>query len=45
MLHFATHPGDRRRLADESELIPTAVEEMLRLHSPVSVGRIAMEDV
>ena len=45
MLHFATHPEDRRRLADKPELFSTAVEEMLRLHSPVSVGRIAMEDV
>ncbi len=45
MLHFATHPEDRRRLAADPSLFPTAIEEMLRLHSPVSVGRIAMEDV
>jgi len=45
MLHFATHPADRRRLVAEPQLFPAAVEEMLRLHSPVSVGRIAMEDV
>ena len=45
MLHFATHPEDRRRLATEPELLSTAIEEMLRLHAPVSVGRVAMEDV
>jgi cytochrome P450 len=45
LLHFATHPSDRRRLAAEPGLFPTAIEEMLRLHAPVSVGRIAMEDV
>ena len=43
--HFASHPEDRRRLAAEPELFSTAIEEMLRLHAPVSVGRIAMEDV
>ena len=43
--HFASHPEDRRRLAGEPELFATAIEEMLRLHAPVSVGRIAMEDV
>ena len=45
MLHFATHPEDRRRLVREPELFATAIEEMLRLHAPVSVGRVAMEDV
>ena len=45
MWHFASHPEDRRRLAAEPELFSTAIEEMLRLHAPVSVGRIAMEDV
>ncbi len=43
--HFASHREDRRRLAAEPELFSTAIEEMLRLHAPVSVGRIAMEDV
>ncbi len=45
LLHFASHDADRRRLAGEPALFPTAIEEMLRLHAPVSVGRIAMEDV
>jgi cytochrome P450 len=45
MLHFATHPDDRRRLAREPALLSSAIEEILRLYSPVSAGRIAMEDV
>jgi cytochrome P450 len=31
--YLATHPDDRRRLAAEPELVPTAVEESLRLHT------------
>jgi len=42
--HLATHPEDRRRLVDEPELIPTAVEEFLRAYSPVSMARIATQD-
>lgn len=42
--HLATHPEDRKRLVDEPELIPTAVEEFLRAYSPVSMARIAKED-
>ncbi|MEM7095041.1 MAG: cytochrome P450 [Actinomycetota bacterium] len=43
-LHLATHPEDRRRLAAEPELIPTATEEFLRAFAPVQVGRIATTD-
>jgi cytochrome P450 len=45
LLHFATHPDDRRRLAGEPGLLPGAVEEMLRFHAPVYAGRIALEDL
>ncbi|MEQ9639571.1 MAG: cytochrome P450 [Alphaproteobacteria bacterium] len=45
LLHFATHPDDRRRLVVEPDLLPNAVEEMLRLHAPVYAGRIALQDV
>ena len=44
LLHFATHDEDRRRLASDADLFPTAIEEMLRYYAPVSVGRVAMED-
>ncbi len=42
--HLAVHPEDRRRLADEPELIPLAVEELLRAYSPVTMARLARED-
>ncbi len=45
LLHFATHEQDRRRLAREPDLLPSAIEELLRFYAPVSVGRIAMDDV
>lgn len=43
--HLATHPADRKRLVAEPELIPTAVEELLRAYSPVTMGRIVTGEV
>jgi len=43
--HLATHDEDRRRLVEVPELLPTAVEELLRVYSPVTMGRLAIEDV
>ena len=43
--HLGQHPDDRRRLADEPELIPTAVEELLRAYSPVTMARVVTEDI
>jgi cytochrome P450 len=37
--HFAGHPEDRRRLAGDPGLFPTAIEEMLRFHAPVMMAR------
>ncbi len=37
--HLATHPDDRKRLAAEPQIIPTAVEEFLRAYAPVTAGR------
>jgi cytochrome P450 len=45
MWHLATHPDDRRRLVNEPELMPTAIEELLRAYSPVTMARIVAEDV
>ena len=42
--HLATHPDDTRRLVTEPELLPTAIEEMLRAYSPVTMARIVAED-
>jgi cytochrome P450 len=43
--HLATHPDDRQRLVKEPELLPTAVEELLRVYSPVTMARLATEEV
>jgi cytochrome P450 len=42
--HLAQHPEDRRRLAAEPELLPTAIEEMLRAYAPVTMARIVAQD-
>jgi cytochrome P450 len=43
--HLASHPGDRRRLVEDPELIPLAVEEGLRFY-PILMGdgRKVMQD-
>jgi cytochrome P450 len=44
--HLTEYPEDRRRLIDQPGLIPAAVEEILRLHSPsTGVGRTVMAAV
>ncbi len=43
--HLATHPEDRRRLVAEPEIMPLAVEELLRAYSPVTMARLVKEDV
>lgn len=45
MWHLATHPEDRQRLLDDPDLLETAMEEFLRYYAPVTVGRLAKEDV
>ncbi len=45
MLHLATHPDDVKRLIDEPEIMPLAIEELLRAYSPVTMARIAVEDI
>jgi cytochrome P450 len=43
---LARHPEERRRLADDPQQIPAAVEELLRWETPVvAVPRIAKQDV
>ena len=43
--HLAQHPDDRHRLAAEPSRIPTAVEELLRAYSPVTMARIVREPI
>jgi cytochrome P450 len=38
--HLATHPADRRVLAADRTALPAAVDELLRLYAPVTIGRV-----
>jgi cytochrome P450 len=42
--HLAAHPEDRDRLVAEPAMIPTAIEELLRAYSPVTMARLIVED-
>jgi cytochrome P450 len=42
--HLAKTPADRARLVAEPELMPTAVEELLRAYSPVTMAREVMKE-
>jgi len=43
--HLAQHPEQVRRLIDEPELMPFAVEEFLRAFAPVTMARKVAKDV
>jgi len=42
--HLAKTPQDRRRLLDEPELMPVAIEEFLRAYSPVTMAREVVKE-
>ncbi|MCP3458928.1 cytochrome P450 [Bradyrhizobium sp. CCGUVB23] len=42
--HLAKTPADRERLIAEPELMPMAVEELLRAYSPVTMAREVMKE-
>jgi len=42
--HLATHSEDRQRLAAEPELMPGAVEELLRAYAPVTMARQVVKE-
>ena len=43
---LAQHPEQRRQLVEQPELIPNAIEELLRWETPVmGIARVAVEDV
>jgi cytochrome P450 len=43
--HLAKTPSDLARLGREPELVPTAVEELLRAYAPVTMARVVAKDV
>jgi cytochrome P450 len=43
--HLARHPHDRERLVAEPELLPTAMEELLRAYAPVTMARLVKHDM
>lgn len=43
--HLAVNAVDRRRLAENPDMIPVAVEEFLRAYAPVTMARMVTEDM
>jgi cytochrome P450 len=43
-LHLATHDADRRRIVTQPEIIPHAVEELLRVYPTLQTARRAVQD-
>ena len=44
IFHLASTPADRERLVSEPDLLPTAMEELLRAYAPVTMARLVRED-
>ncbi|MBY4576006.1 cytochrome [Gordonia paraffinivorans] len=44
MYHLANHPDDRARIVAQPEIVPQAVEELLRTYSIVMDGRKVIQD-
>jgi cytochrome P450 len=42
--HLANDPADRELLVGSPELIPQAVEELLRVYAPVTIGRVVRHE-
>jgi cytochrome P450 len=42
--HLAKTPSDRERLVNEPELLPVAMEELLRAYAPVTMARLVKQD-
>jgi hypothetical protein len=42
--HLAQHPEHRRQLREQPDIWPTAIEELLRAYSPVTMARIVDHD-
>jgi cytochrome P450 len=45
-VYLARHPEHRRQLIDEPDILPSAIEELLRWETPVpGVARVAIDDI
>jgi cytochrome P450 len=44
LYHLAKTPSDRERLVAEPEIMPLAVEELLRFYAPVTMARLVKDD-
>jgi cytochrome P450 len=42
--HLARTPADRERLVNEPDLMPFAIEELLRAYAPVTMARLVKDD-
>jgi len=45
LYHFATHPGDRQRIVADPDLIPAAIEEILRVYAFTIPARKVRQDI
>jgi cytochrome P450 len=43
--HLARSPADRERLVAEPDLLPVAMEELLRAYAPVTMARLVKQDM
>ncbi len=43
--HLARTPADRERLVAEPDLVPSAMEELLRAYAPVTMARLVKDDM
>lgn len=42
--HLAQNPDDRHRMIDDPDVMPFAIEEMLRAYAPVTMARLVAKD-
>jgi len=43
--HLAANPADRERLVSSPDLLPVAIEELLRAYAPVTMARLVKQDM
>lgn len=42
--HLAQHPDDRKRMINDPDVVPFAIEELLRAYAPVTMARLVAKD-